>query len=113
MDGFRGDPYDSGPQKCRDQEQLYLEELFGMNKCYGCRYVCVCACGCVCNCDLTVSSVSSAEGWHELHGNRYEPALYGTYESVNITRVLDVGTGACGVVRRFINHGMDVQVSYP
>jgi len=45
-------------------------------------------------------------------GNRYEPALYGTYESVNITRVLDVGTGACGVVRRFINHGMDVQVTH-
>jgi hypothetical protein len=50
LDGFRGDPYDSGPQKCRDQEQLYLEELFGMNKCYGCRCVCVCVCMCMCNC---------------------------------------------------------------
>lgn len=36
---------------------------------------------------------------------------------MNITRVLDVGTGACGVVRRYINHGMDVHgveaVSFP
>lgn len=45
--------------------QIYLEELFGLNKCYGCKY---------------------------------EPALYGAYENVNITDVLDVGAGGCGVV---------------
>lgn len=75
--GFKGDPYSSGPDKCRDEQQLYLEELFGMNRCYGCKY---------------------------------EPAIYGTYESVNITRVLDVGTGACGVVRKFIQHGLQPSV---
>jgi len=82
--GFKGDPYSSGPDKCRDEQQLYLEELFGMNRCYGCKY---------------------------------EPAIYGTYESVNITRVLDVGTGACGVVRKFIQHGLQPSgveaVSFP
>jgi len=35
----RGNPYSSGPDKCRDENTLYLEELFGLNRCWGCKYV--------------------------------------------------------------------------
>ena len=75
--GFTGNAYSSGPDKCRDDQQLYLEELFGLNKCYGCRY---------------------------------EPAVYGTYDSVNISKVLDMGVGGCGVVRKYIDHGLQPKV---
>jgi hypothetical protein len=34
-----GNPYSSGPDKCRDENTLYLEELFGLNRCWGCKYV--------------------------------------------------------------------------
>eukprot|EP00854_Cymbomonas_tetramitiformis_P006936 gene6936-8274_t len=84
LEGFKGNPYSNGGDKCRDEKQLYLEELFGMNRCYGCRY---------------------------------ESALYPTYESANISNVLDVGTGACGVVRSMQAHGLNAQgveaVSFP
>jgi len=37
--GYRGNPHSSGPDKCRDENTLYLEELFGLNRCWGCKYV--------------------------------------------------------------------------
>ena len=37
--GYKGNPYSNGKDRCKNKEELYLENLFGYHKCRGCKFV--------------------------------------------------------------------------